>query len=88
MSVRIRRLFPERPLNRKDYPGGVLRAPRQARALLSRTVARLLPVASRRVLVVEDNPDSRLSLLLLLEMRGYDVEVAEDGLRGVRKAFD
>ena len=26
MSVRIRRLFPERPLTRKDYPGGVLRA--------------------------------------------------------------
>jgi hypothetical protein len=26
MSVHIRRLFPERPLTRKDYPGGVLRA--------------------------------------------------------------
>src|SRR5438067_13523369 len=45
-------------------------------------------VPSRRVLVVEDNPDSRLSLHLLLEMRGYDVEEAEDGLRGVRKALD
>ena len=46
-----------------------------------------LSVASRRVLVVEDNPDSRLSLHILLEMRGYEVEEAEDGLRGVRKAL-
>ena len=44
--------------------------------------------ASGRVLVVEDNPDARLALHLLLELRGYDVEEAEDGPRGVRKALD
>jgi CheY-like chemotaxis protein len=55
--------------------------------LIDNTPTPALPVAPRRVLVVEDNPDSRLSLLILLEMRGYDVEEAGDGLRGVRKAL-
>ena len=43
---------------------------------------------SRRILVVEDNPDSRESLRLLLEMWGHQVEVAEDGLRGCEKALE
>jgi CheY-like chemotaxis protein len=40
-----------------------------------------------RVLIVEDNPDSRESLRWLLEMWGHQVEVAEDGQRGVAKAL-
>jgi two-component system, sensor histidine kinase len=43
---------------------------------------------SRRVLVVEDNPDGRETLRLLLGLWGHQVEVAEDGLRGVQKALD
>jgi CheY-like chemotaxis protein len=38
------------------------------------------------VLIVEDNPDGRESLRLLLQMYGYHVEVAADGLEGVQKA--
>jgi len=41
----------------------------------------------RRVLVIEDNPDSRESLRILLQMWGHEVEVAGDGCDGVRKAL-
>ena len=44
--------------------------------------------APRRVLVVEDNRDSRETLRMLLELWGYRVEEAGDGLEGVRKALD
>jgi CheY-like chemotaxis protein len=44
--------------------------------------------ASRRVLVVEDNPDSRRSLRLVLEMWGYAVAEATDGPSGIEKALD
>jgi CheY-like chemotaxis protein len=40
-----------------------------------------------RVLVVEGHADNRQSLHLLLEAWGCHVEVAEDGLRGLEKAF-
>ena len=43
--------------------------------------------APRRVLLIEDSPDSRESLRLLLEYRGYQVAVAEDGRRGLEKAL-
>ncbi len=39
------------------------------------------------VLIIEDNPDGRESLRLLLSLLGYDVEVASDGLEGVQKAL-
>src|SRR5947209_4476112 len=42
---------------------------------------------SHRVLVIEDNPDSRESLRMVLECWGHPVEVAEDGLEGVEKAL-
>lgn len=35
--------------------------------------------APRRILVVDDNPDTADSLALLLRLRGYEVEVAYDG---------
>jgi CheY-like chemotaxis protein len=40
-----------------------------------------------RVLVVEDNADGREALRLLLGMLGHPVEVAENGLAGVRQAL-
>lgn len=41
----------------------------------------------RRVLVVEDNPDGRDSLHMLLCLWGYDVRLAGDGMQGVRAAL-
>lgn len=41
---------------------------------------------SRRVLVVEDNPDAREALVLLLESWGHRVEQAGDGLAGLEAA--
>ena len=39
----------------------------------------------RRVLVVEDSPDARESLQMLLEMAGHVVETSEDGSSGLAK---
>jgi CheY-like chemotaxis protein len=44
-------------------------------------------VRPRRVLVVEDNPDSRDTLCMLLRLNGFQVEGAGDGQEGVRKAL-
>jgi CheY-like chemotaxis protein len=41
-----------------------------------------------RVLVIEDNPDARESLRLLLELMGYRADVAVDGAEGVERALD
>jgi CheY-like chemotaxis protein len=41
----------------------------------------------RRVLVVEDNPDCREALRLLLESWGYQADVAADGREGLAKAL-
>jgi CheY-like chemotaxis protein len=45
-----------------------------------------LPI-SRRLLLVEDNPDGRDTLRLVLELSGFEVEVAEDGVAGLRLAL-
>ena len=42
----------------------------------------------RRVLIVEDNRDSRETLRVLVGLLDFDVEVAEDGPGGVRAALD
>lgn len=44
--------------------------------------------ASRRILIVEDNPDMRETLHMLLRLWGHQVEVAGDGRAGVEKALD
>jgi signal transduction histidine kinase/ActR/RegA family two-component response regulator len=43
--------------------------------------------APLRVLVIEDNPDGRDSLRDLLEIWGYQVDVADNGLDGLEKAL-
>jgi CheY-like chemotaxis protein len=40
-----------------------------------------------RILLVEDNPDGRETMQILLELLGHEVDAAEDGLRGVEKAL-
>ncbi len=40
-----------------------------------------------RILIVEDHPDGRESLRILLEVLGHRVEVAGDGVEGLRKAL-
>jgi CheY-like chemotaxis protein len=49
----------------------------------------LQPVAPlpRAVLIVEDNPDGRESLLALLALCGFRVEAAADGAEGVMKGL-
>jgi signal transduction histidine kinase len=44
------------------------------------------PTPARRILVVEDNPDAREALALLLESLGHRVEQAGDGLTGLEAA--
>jgi two-component system, sensor histidine kinase len=41
----------------------------------------------RRLLIVEDHPESRKSFQTLLTMWGYRVEVAQDGLEGFEMAL-
>src|SRR5262249_14589155 len=45
------------------------------------------PSAHKHILLVEDNPDGRESLRLLLSLLGHQVDVAADGIEGVRKAL-
>lgn len=44
--------------------------------------------ASRRVLLVEDSDDFRISLRILVQLWGHQVEEARDGREGVRKALE
>ncbi len=43
-------------------------------------------VVIRRILVVDDNRDGAESLAEMLRLLGHDVEIAHDGIEGVRKA--
>jgi signal transduction histidine kinase len=43
------------------------------------------PVAAHRILVVDDNPDSAMSLAMLLEMEGHEVRIAREGLAALRE---
>src|SRR5213593_1799101 len=40
----------------------------------------------KRILVIEDNPDLAYGLRNNLEIEGYEVEVAKDGMRGLARA--
>lgn len=42
---------------------------------------------ARHILLIEDNPDGRESLRMLLSYLGHRVDVAADGVEGVRKAL-
>jgi CheY-like chemotaxis protein len=44
--------------------------------------------AARTVLVIEDNRDARDALVTLLQIDGYAVEAAPDGVEGLRLAHD
>jgi signal transduction histidine kinase/CheY-like chemotaxis protein len=56
-------------------------------AVLARPAGGGRPRRGRHVLVVEDNPDGRETLRLMLEMWGHQVEVAADGQQGVEQAL-
>ena len=43
---------------------------------------------AKKVLIVEDSPTQAAKTRLLLEARGYEVEVAQDGREGVAKTKD
>jgi len=49
------------------------------------TVAPAAQPAPRRVLVIEDNPDTAESLRTALKMEGHDVETTQDGPSGLEK---
>ena len=61
---------------------GTLRASR-----LASRAAEAAEAAPCRVLVIEDDTDSREGLRALLEMWGHEVEVAADGTQGIEKAI-
>ncbi len=68
----------------------VVRLPlREATAEAGAEPAEVAPVprAIRRILVIEDNPDNRETLRLMLQLWGYQVAVAENGTEGVQKAL-
>jgi two-component system, sensor histidine kinase len=44
--------------------------------------------AHKHILLIEDNPDGRESLRMLLSLLGHQVDVAADGIEGVQKALD
>jgi two-component system, sensor histidine kinase len=63
-------------------PSGALVAPdtRLENALVTST--------SRRILVIEDNADSRETLCMIIELWGYYPEAARDGEEGIRMAIE
>ncbi|MGH7170828.1 MAG: response regulator [Gemmataceae bacterium] len=50
-------------------------------------IFRRFPNRRRHVLLIEDNPDGRESLRMLLSFLGHQVDVAADGVEGVQKAL-
>lgn len=46
-----------------------------------------LELTPMQILVIEDNPDSRYLLQVILQREGYRVEVAEDGAKGLARAL-
>jgi len=50
------------------------------------TVSELTPASPRRILVVDDNEDSAMSLAVLLKINGDETRMAHDGLEAVETA--
>src|SRR5947209_4651823 len=65
---------------------GVAKSHQEPVSMLTRQQS---PATSRRlrVLIIEDNADGREMLRLLLELFGYEVLVAADGVAGVEEAL-
>jgi signal transduction histidine kinase/ActR/RegA family two-component response regulator len=63
--------------------------PQQSSELAAHELRRIHPTARRRILVVDDNVDSAVSLSMLLEMKMHEVHVAHDGMTALAeiKAF-
>ena len=61
-------------------------ATNQQRPLERATLRHTSNGQGRRILVIEDQPDARRALQRLLQIWGHQVEVAEDGPRGVEAA--
>jgi CheY-like chemotaxis protein len=57
-------------------------------ALSTAPIAAQVPRCRRRVLIVEDNPDSAASLCILLELMGHEVRVAYTGPEAVAVASE
>jgi len=55
--------------------------------VLARATADVAASPGNCVLIVEDNPAGRESLRMVLELFGFDVEVAADGIEGVNKGL-
>ncbi len=61
-----------------------VKLPRISSSTLPEVVPKAIPATDTlRILIVEDHPDVRTMLKMLLEMQGFDVETACDGERGV-----
>ncbi len=74
-----------------DGPGKgsefVVRLPRGIEAPIVATPAPVETVAPTKVLIIEDNADSRRMLEAMLKLDGYEVYVAEDGNQGLATLF-
>ncbi len=47
-----------------------------------------MPAASRRVLLIEDDPETAESLMTFMSEKGYEVDHAADGREGLRRGYD
>ena len=70
---------------RPPSPAGTL--PGSGKGLPAAGISKQNDAPVSRVLIVEDDRDSREGLRELLEVWGYRVEVAEDGAQGIEKAI-
>ena len=69
----------------------IVRLPALSQCDSNLTAAVHLPeatVSSKRILVVDDNPDIRETMEKVLTMSGHNVELAEDGLQAVQKILE
>ena len=75
-------------MNRPQRPRPLRRRPLPRAAAPPNRVVRPETVARARVLVVEDNADTRDLLVTILKTEGYEVVVAEDGEVAISRFHD